>query len=113
MKRKPAFAEEEDPETGEAVLGTENSASFSLSPEQGRERRRMWRKSASDFVSDSEAVHLGSVLNLLKQRQEGDGQLTIVAGDHDDHEKAWKECENLGRKFRLFRVKGEQTEIQI
>lgn len=30
-KRKEAFAEEEDPLTGEAILGTESSASLSLS----------------------------------------------------------------------------------
>jgi len=113
MKRKPAFIEEEDPETGEAVLGTETSASFFLSAEQNRERRRMWRKSASDFVSDSEAVHLGSILDLLKQRQEKDGLLTIVAGVHDDDEKAWRECENSGGKFRLISGKGEHTEIQL
>ena len=111
MKRKAAFAEEEDPETGEAVAGTESSASFSLSPEQNRERRKMWRKSASDFVNGSEAVRLGSVLDLLKQRKEGVALLTIVAGEHDDHERAWKECEDSGRKFRLFRVKGIRTLI--
>jgi hypothetical protein len=107
MKRKPAFAEEEDPETGEAVLGTESSASFSLSPEQSRERRKTWRRSASDFVSDSESLYLGSLLDVLKQSKEEEPLLTIVAGEHDDNPtaEAWKECENSGTKFRLFPIK--------
>ncbi|KAF8848153.1 hypothetical protein BDZ45DRAFT_811008 [Acephala macrosclerotiorum] len=109
MKRKPAFAEEEDPETGEAVLGTESSASFSLSPEQSRERRKTWRRSASDFVSDSESSYLGSLLDVLKQSKEEESLLTIVAGEfeHDDTPtaEAWKECENSGTKFRLFPIK--------
>jgi len=107
MKRKAAFAVEEDPETGEAVLGTESSASMSLPPELGRERRKSWRRSASDFVSDSESVHLGSVLEVIGQSKKEDSLLTIVAGEHDDNEEVWKPCKDSGTKFRLFVLKGK------
>jgi len=108
MKQKPAFAEEEDPETGEAILGTTNSSSFSLPPEQSRERRKSWRRSASDFVSHSESVYLGSLLDLLNQSKHEEPLLTIVAGENDDTADAWKECENSGTKFRLFPIKGRK-----
>jgi hypothetical protein len=107
MKRKPspAFAEEEDPETGEAVLGTSSHASLSLSPEQSHERRKTWRRSASDFASDLQSIHLGSAFDVIKQSA-GGGLLTLVAGDHDDNGEVWKECQNSGTKFRLFPLKG-------
>ena len=70
MKRKAAFVEEEHPETGEAVLGTESSASIFLTPEQSRERRKTWRRSDSDFASDSESTHLGTVLNVIEQSKD-------------------------------------------
>jgi hypothetical protein len=108
MKQKPAFAEEEDPETGEAVLGTASSASISLSPEESRERRTSWRRSASDFVSDSESVYLGPLLDVLKQSKHEESLLTVVAGENDDTGEAWKECENSGTKFRLFPIKGRR-----
>lgn len=113
MKRKAAFAEEEDPITGEAILGTETSASFSLSPEQDRERRRKWRKSASDFVmTDSDSVYLGPMLNMIKQAKEHDDLVTIVGGEYEDHEEVWKECQNVGSKFRYFSPKGTLFSIK-
>lgn len=107
MKPQPAFAEEEDPKTGEAVLGTENSASFSSLPEQSSKRRKIWRNSESNFTSDSESLHLGLLLDVLKQPKQ-DALLTIVAGEHDDNEEVWKECEKSGGKFRLFPLKGSK-----
>src|ERR1700759_4790637 len=98
MKRKPAFAADEDPITGEAIYGTESSSSFSLSPEQSRERRRSWRKSDSDFVSDSESSYLGSLLHVLQQLKGKSLVTTIVAGENEDTTEAWKECENSGTK---------------
>jgi hypothetical protein len=109
MKRKAAFAAEEDPETGEAVLGTESSASFFLSPEQSRERRKSWRRSGSDFVRDSESFHLGSALDVIRQSKNEETLLTIIAGEHDDNAEVWKECKNSGTKFRLFALKGRNT----
>lgn len=108
MERKPspAFAEEEDPETGEAVLGTSSHASLFLSPEQSHERRKTWRRSASDFASDLQSIHLGSALDVIKQSGEGGSLLTLVAGDHEDNVEVWKECQNSGTKFRLFPLRG-------
>lgn len=106
MKRKPAFVEEEDPETGEALLGTESSASFSLSPEQSREKRKSWRKSGSDFMSDSKSEYLGSVLDALKQSQGEETVVTIVTGKYEDNAEVWRECENSGIKYRLFPSNG-------
>jgi hypothetical protein len=106
MKRKAAFLEEEDPETGEAVLGTESSASIFLSPEESRERRKSWRRSGSDFVSDSESTHLGTVLNVIEEWKSKEAYLTVIAGEHEDNVEVWKECKSAGTKFRLFALKG-------
>ena len=109
MKRKAAFVEEEDPKTGEAVLGTESSASIFLSPEQSRERRKVWRRSDSDFTSDSKSTHLGTVLNVIEELKGQESLLTVVAGEYEDNAdiaEVWKECKNAGTKFRLIALKG-------
>jgi hypothetical protein len=98
--------EEEDPETGEAVLGTESSASIVLSPEQSRERRKVWRRSDSDFASDSKSTHLGTVLNVIEELKGQESLLTVVAGEYEDNAEVWKECKNAGTKFRLIALKG-------
>ncbi|PMD58545.1 uncharacterized protein K444DRAFT_614309 [Hyaloscypha bicolor E] len=105
MKRKAAFVEEEGLETGEAVLGTESSASIFLPPGQSSERRKTWRRSGSDFVSDLESTHLGTVLNVVEQSKNEGGLLTVVAGEHEDNAEVWEECKNAGTKFRLFALK--------
>jgi hypothetical protein len=109
MKRKAAFAEEEDPETGEAVIGTESSASIFLSPEESRERRKSWRRSGSDFINDSDVLQLGTALDVIKKSRKEGSLLTIVAGEHDDNEEVWKECKESGMKFRLFVLKGNYS----
>ena len=109
MKRKAAFVEEEDSKTGEAVLGTESSASIFLPPEQSSERRKTWRRSGSDFVSDLDSTHLGTVLNVVEQSKNEGGLLTVVAGEHEDNAEVWKECKNAGTKFRLFALKGRRA----
>jgi hypothetical protein len=106
MKRKAAFVEEEDSKTGEVVLGTESSASIFLPPEQSSEQRKTWRRSGSDFVSDLESTHLGTVLNVVEQSKNEGGLLTVVAGEHEDNAEVWEECKNAGTKFRLFALKG-------
>lgn len=110
MKRKveAAFAAEEDPETGEAVLGTESRASiFSPADEQSSsEKRKSWRKSDSDFASDAESTHLGTVLDVIEELKGRNTFLTVLAGDHEDNAEVWKECKNAGTKLRLFALKG-------
>ena len=115
MNRKPAFAEEVDPATGEPIPGgPESSAAFSLTAEQAREQRKTWRRSLSDYALDSSSSNLGHLRDVLvaqcKKNENGEEKefLTIVAGEHEDIPtiEAWKECEDLGGKFRLFRFKG-------
>lgn len=113
MKRKAAFVEEEDSKTGEAVLGTESSASIFQPPEQSSERRKTWRRSGSDFVSDLDSTHLGTVLNVVEQSKNEGGLLTVVAGEHEDNAEVWKECKNAGTKFRLFALKGRQPHTSV
>lgn len=114
MKRKPepATAGDEDPETGEVIVGTEHSASISESPEDKPERRKKWRRSSSDFHNDCTSKYLGSVLDVIIEAKKGE-MLSIVAGKHDDNGEVWKECEKLGFKYRAFYTEGKLWENPV
>lgn len=113
MKRKaePASVEEEDedPKTGEVFLKAGERASITSSSDQF-ERRSKWRKSDLDFRRGSASKYLGSILDVIGQAKEAkEGEMfTILAGEHEDNQNVWKECEKLGRKYRAFYLAGKR-----
>lgn len=104
MKRKaePASVEEEveDIRTGDIIRKAANSASITSSSDQS-ERRRQWRKSDLDFKSGSASKFLGPMLEVIGQGKEEE-MLTIMAGEHEDNQEVWRDCEKSGRKYRAF-----------
>jgi hypothetical protein len=109
MKRnaEPASLEEEeeDPRTGDIRRKAAASASITSSSDQF-ERRRKWRKSDLDFQTGSASKSLGSMLEIIGLAKEGE-MLTVLAGEHEDNAKVWKDCEKSGRKYRVFYLVGE------
>ena len=78
---------------------------FSSHQNRAMSDEKIWR-SASEFTSDLQSIHLGSALDVIKQLGEGGNLLTLLAGDHEDNAEVWKECQNSGTQFRLFPLKG-------
>src|SRR4051812_30878892 len=93
MKRraKPAAMDEEDLVTGEARPNTRTIASI-FSPTKGSFplQRIQRRKPRLPTLGYMQSMPLGSIQDAVSINSDG-GLLTILAGEHDDNHRVWKE----------------------